>query len=177
MNQDRLFNFDEASSGGKHPAGESMDSLLRAERAGTFELVLHFVRCDTMTVSPNQIIIINYCYKIYIILFIIIISENSQSSDPSMDSAPSSVASDGATCRPDEASISSSEAGWYVVSCFLIWKSLNNANYYFTSIPANIGRKPVSLAHGGQQRLHVGFAGNTCTPANEAADKEREVRK
>ena len=30
--------------------------------AHTFEFVLHFVRCDTVTVSPNLIIIIIYTY-------------------------------------------------------------------------------------------------------------------
>ena len=32
------------------------------DRARTFEFVLHFVGCDTVTVSPNQIIIIYYYY-------------------------------------------------------------------------------------------------------------------
>ena len=32
--------------------------LATHDRARTFEYVLHFVGCDTVTVSPNQIIII-----------------------------------------------------------------------------------------------------------------------
>ena len=43
---------------GKPPAGkgvESVDSLLKANIARTFEFLLHFVRRDTVTVSPNQI--------------------------------------------------------------------------------------------------------------------------
>ena len=33
------------------------DWLLQADMARTFEFVLHLVRCVTVTVSPNQIII------------------------------------------------------------------------------------------------------------------------
>ena len=47
---------DEAVSGGKPSAGKGVVGMLSSNR--TFEFVLHFVRCVTVTVSPNQIIII-----------------------------------------------------------------------------------------------------------------------
>ena len=47
---------DEAVSGGKPPAGKGVVGLLSWQ---TFEYVLHFVRCVTVRVSLNQIIINN----------------------------------------------------------------------------------------------------------------------
>ena len=44
-------------SGGKPPAGNCIVCLVD-NMAHTFEFVLHFVRCDTETVSTNQIIFI-----------------------------------------------------------------------------------------------------------------------
>ena len=51
---------DEAVFRWKAPEGMCVDSLLswQPDMARTFQCVLNFVRCDTTTVSPNQIIII-----------------------------------------------------------------------------------------------------------------------
>ena len=54
------------------------------------------------------------------------------------------------------------------------WKS----NYYtiieWLAFPADIGRKPASLACGSRQRIHAaartGFVGDAYTPVNETAD-------
>ena len=51
-----LTRVDEVVSDGKPPAGKGVKIVCKA--ACTFEFVLQFVRCDTVTVSPNQIIII-----------------------------------------------------------------------------------------------------------------------
>ena len=43
-----------------------------AYRAHTFEFVLHFVRCDTVTVSPNQIIIIIIILLLLLLLLLLL---------------------------------------------------------------------------------------------------------
>ena len=45
-------------SGGKPPAGKGVKTVCYADMARTFEFLFQFVRCDTVTVSLNQIIII-----------------------------------------------------------------------------------------------------------------------
>ena len=44
------------------------------DRARTFEFVSHFVECDTVTVSPNQIIIIIIISTIYILYYTILLA-------------------------------------------------------------------------------------------------------
>ena len=50
--------MDEAVSGGKPPAGYGIWIVCYADMARTFELVLHFVKRNTVAVSPNLIMII-----------------------------------------------------------------------------------------------------------------------
>ena len=48
--------LDETVSGGKPPAGKGVKIVCQADMTHTFEFVLQFVKC--ITLSPNQIIII-----------------------------------------------------------------------------------------------------------------------
>ena len=57
-------NLEEAVSDGKPHAEKGIKIVCLADMARVFEFVLYFVRFDTVTVSPNQIIILIIIYSI-----------------------------------------------------------------------------------------------------------------
>ena len=57
-------------SGGKPSAGMGVKMLVELALASTFELVFYFVRCDVVTVSPNQI---NICIILLLLLSCIVV--------------------------------------------------------------------------------------------------------